>query len=195
MNLAMSAKERDRMAAIRAVDAGQISQKQAAVQLDLSPRRVRRIEAACDALPEAEASGENGRRLRKRYRKHRDSLFTGAHFARSLHREDVPGDNNASKRALRKPMVHRKVTGGFRSNWGAEAVVEGPESVRCRLAPRDAGPVVPSFVVRPRDNGTANGRAGIGPLTDDVSGPSPAPPQRRPFTHPPTPDSTTHTGR
>jgi transposase len=42
MNLAMSAKERDRLAAIRAVDAGQITQKQAAGQLGISPRQVGR---------------------------------------------------------------------------------------------------------------------------------------------------------
>jgi transposase len=39
----------------------------------------------------------------------------------ALHREDVPADNNASERALRKPVVHRKVSGGFRSTWGADA--------------------------------------------------------------------------
>lgn len=82
---------------------------------DLFAAQVRRIEAACDALLDDEASGENGRRLQKRYRKHHDSLFT------FLHREDVPADNNASERALRKPVVHRKVSGGFRSTWGAEA--------------------------------------------------------------------------
>lgn len=77
--------------------------------------QVRRVEAACDALLVDEASGKNGRRLQKRYRKHRHSLFT------FLYREDVPADNNASERALRKPVVHRKVSGGFRSNWGAHA--------------------------------------------------------------------------
>ncbi|GAI58500.1 unnamed protein product, partial [marine sediment metagenome] len=35
--------------------------------------------------------------------------------------QDVPADNNACERALRKPVVHRKVSGGFRSAWGAEA--------------------------------------------------------------------------
>ncbi|MEA3401681.1 MAG: IS66 family transposase, partial [Armatimonadota bacterium] len=82
---------------------------------DLFAAQVRRIEAACDALLDDEVSGENGRRLQKRYRKHRESLFT------FLHRADVPPDNNASERALRKPVVHRKVSGGFRSRWGAEA--------------------------------------------------------------------------
>jgi transposase len=82
---------------------------------DLFAAQVRGIETACDALLDTEPSGENGRRLQKRYRKHRGSLFT------FLRREDVPADNNASERALRKPVVHRKVSGGFRSPWGAQA--------------------------------------------------------------------------
>lgn len=42
MNLTMSAKERDRLPVIRAVDAGQLTHKQAAVQLGISPRQVSR---------------------------------------------------------------------------------------------------------------------------------------------------------
>lgn len=42
MKLTMSDKERDRLAAIRAVDAGQLTQKQAAEQLGISSRQVRR---------------------------------------------------------------------------------------------------------------------------------------------------------
>jgi transposase len=38
-----------------------------------------------------------------------------------LDREDVNPTNNASERALRPSVVHRKVTGGFRSEWGAGA--------------------------------------------------------------------------
>lgn len=34
---------------------------------------------------------------------------------------DVPYDNNASERALRNSVIHRKVSGGFRSDAGAEA--------------------------------------------------------------------------
>jgi transposase len=37
-----------------------------------------------------------------------------------LEREDVEPTNNASERALRPVVVHRKVNGGFRSEWGAE---------------------------------------------------------------------------
>jgi transposase len=43
---------------------------------DLFAAQVRRIEATCDALLDDEASGRNGLRLQKRYRKHRESLFT-----------------------------------------------------------------------------------------------------------------------
>jgi len=38
-----------------------------------------------------------------------------------LDRGDVSPTNNASERALRPSVVHRKVLGGFRSEWGAEA--------------------------------------------------------------------------
>ena len=33
----------------------------------------------------------------------------------------MPADNNACERALRKSVIHRKVSGGFRSQWGATA--------------------------------------------------------------------------
>jgi transposase len=38
-----------------------------------------------------------------------------------LERGDVCPTNNASERALRPSVVHRKGTGGFRSEWGAAA--------------------------------------------------------------------------
>lgn len=79
------------------------------------PAQVKATEAACDQLLAIPVSMRNGQRLRQRYLKHRDDLFT------FLHRPDVPADNNASERALRKSVVHRKVSGGFRSAWGAEA--------------------------------------------------------------------------
>ena len=86
---------------------------------DLPPEvfagQVAAIERACDALLSTPACGRHGRRLQKRYRKHRDALFT------FLYRPDVPPDNNACERALRKSVVHRKVSGGFRSDWGAAA--------------------------------------------------------------------------
>jgi transposase len=77
--------------------------------------QVATVETTCDALLSAPASGRHGRRLQKRYRKHREALFT------FLYCEDVPPDNNACERALRRSVVHRKVSGGFRSDWGATA--------------------------------------------------------------------------
>jgi len=55
-----------------------------------------------------------GANLLKRYRKYRDSLFV------FLYRADVPAHNNACERALRPSVIHRKVMGSFRSDWGAQ---------------------------------------------------------------------------
>jgi len=80
-------------------------------------RRRTRIEKATDRLvfdrylaPQTEAA-----RLQRRYRTHRDSLYV------FLYRDDVEPTNNSSERDLRPSVIHRKVIGGFRSNWGAEA--------------------------------------------------------------------------
>src|SRR3978361_475299 len=59
-------------------------------------------------------SNRDGRRLRKRYGKVRSHLFT------FLEHPDVPPDNNGSERELRPTATYRKVTGGFRSTWGAD---------------------------------------------------------------------------
>lgn len=56
-------------------------------------------------------------KLHKRYLKHRQHLFV------FLYRTDVEPTNNVAERALRPAVIHRKVTGGFRSQWGAEAYV------------------------------------------------------------------------
>jgi len=77
--------------------------------------QVAHLESSCDQLLAAPLAGREARRLQRRYRKHRQALFT------FLYRPDVPPDNNACERALRKSVVHRKVSGGFRSRWGAEA--------------------------------------------------------------------------
>jgi transposase len=56
-----------------------------------------------------------GTNLLERYRKYRNSLFV------FLERQDVPADNNACERALRPSVIHRKVMGSFRSEWGPQA--------------------------------------------------------------------------
>ena len=73
------------------------------------------IERRCDALLATPVEGAEASRLWVRFREHRASLFV------FLYDPAVPPTNNASEQALRHSVVHRKVTGGFRSAWGAEA--------------------------------------------------------------------------
>jgi transposase len=77
-------------------------------------QRVTRLEQLCDWLLKRPLSQPAAVKLLRRYRKHRHSLFV------FLDRPDVPPTNNVSERALRPAVVHRKVTGGFRSEWGAK---------------------------------------------------------------------------
>lgn len=76
-------------------------------------RQVAMIKKHLEQLLERSFKGL-GRNLLDRYRKHRDSLFI------FLHRLDVPAHNNACERALRSSVIHRKVLGSFRSDWGAQ---------------------------------------------------------------------------
>ena len=66
------------------------------------------------ALLEWEPQQADGKRLRARYRKIRDSLLV---FVTD---REVPYTNNASERVLRPSAIFRKVTNGFQSEWGAE---------------------------------------------------------------------------
>jgi len=70
-----------------------------------------RIERDLTAIMALPVEQKDGRRLRKRYAKHRGSLFTFL-----VHR-DIDPDNNVSERTLRPMATYRKVTGGFRSRW------------------------------------------------------------------------------
>ena len=74
------------------------------------------IERATDRLvfgPPLMPTNE-ARRLQKRYQQHRDSLYV------FLERDDVEPTNNSSERDLRNAVIHRNVTGGYRSDWGAD---------------------------------------------------------------------------
>ena len=75
---------------------------------------LRRLDHELNVIMGLTPDNPHGKRLRKRYGKVRNSLFTFL-----LHPE-VPPDNNASERELRPTATYRKVTGGFRSNWGAD---------------------------------------------------------------------------
>lgn len=71
-------------------------------------RQLDRLLAA--PLPDKPAS----RRLFRAMRRHRGDLF------RFVRRREVPYTNNACERALRPSVIFRKVTGGFRAEWGAK---------------------------------------------------------------------------
>lgn len=91
-------------------------------RLDAAPYAVAvdAIERDCDArLAEALTAGWSYD-LQTRFQVHRRGLLT------FLHHLDVPPTNNASERSLRPSVVHRKVTGGFRS----EAFAQGYAALR-----------------------------------------------------------------
>lgn len=82
----------------------------------LAPSTVKQYLSRCrGALREVlnlEPTQADGQRLLKRYQKIRDHLL---YF---LEDETVPPTNNSSEQALRWSVVFRKVTHGFRSDWG-----------------------------------------------------------------------------
>jgi len=70
----------------------------------------RRLDRIMAAVP----IGEPGRKLRKRMLANRANLFV------FMTNRDVPYTNNISERHLRPSVIFRKVTNGFRCEWGAE---------------------------------------------------------------------------
>jgi transposase len=74
----------------------------------------RRLDRDLNTIMALVPANPHARRLRKRYGKVRNSLFTFLEYP------EVPPDNNGSERELRPTATYRKVTGGFRSSWGAD---------------------------------------------------------------------------
>ncbi len=70
----------------------------------------RRLDRIIAAVP----LSEPGRKLRKRIAANRAHLFV------FVTNRDVPCTNNVSERHLRPSVIFRKVTNGFRCEWGAE---------------------------------------------------------------------------
>jgi transposase len=70
----------------------------------------RRLDRIMAAVP----IGEPGRKLRKRMAANRAHLFV------FMTHRDVPYTNNVSEQHLRPSVIFRKVTNGFRCEWGAE---------------------------------------------------------------------------
>lgn len=77
--------------------------------------QVARLERRFDQLLKQNLDPPAARRLQRRYQKYRDAIFV------FLYRTDVSPTNNRSERHLRPAVIHRKVSGGFRSVWGAQA--------------------------------------------------------------------------
>ena len=76
--------------------------------------RVERIESCFDKLLNQSLDPPDASRLQRRYQKYRNAIFV------FLYRTDVSPTNNISERHLRPSVIHRKVSGGFRSAWGAK---------------------------------------------------------------------------
>jgi transposase len=70
----------------------------------------RRLDRIMAAVP----IGEPGRKLHKRMKANRAHLFV------FMSNRAVPPTNNTSERHLRPSVIFRKVTNGFRCEWGAE---------------------------------------------------------------------------
>jgi transposase len=89
----------------------------------------RRLDRLLAAAP---ATGPGGK-LARAIRKCRGELFI------FLAHRDVPCTNNGCERALRPSVVFRKVTGGFRSHWGATLYADAASVVASgQLAHRSA---------------------------------------------------------
>ena len=74
----------------------------------------RRLDRLLAISPTAKA----GQQLARGIRKCRGDLFV------FITRRDVPATNNDCERALRPSVIFRKVTGGFRSQWGAHTYAD-----------------------------------------------------------------------
>lgn len=73
------------------------------------------LESRLDRLLAKAPTSPAGRKLAKAVKACRPDLFV------FMRRRDVPCTNNVSERHLRPSVIFRKVTGGFRSEWGAGA--------------------------------------------------------------------------
>jgi transposase len=74
-----------------------------------------RLEKRLDRLLDRSLTGQYALNLLLRYQTHREHLLV------FLYRTDVTPDNNVCERALRPSVIHRKVMGSFRSEWGPRA--------------------------------------------------------------------------
>jgi transposase len=92
-----------------------LSKQRARLPVVIYRRAVAQLEADCNILLSQLVQTPEAQKLLRRYQKHRSSLFVFLYYPQ------VPYDNNGSERALRNSVIHRKVSGGFRSAAGADA--------------------------------------------------------------------------
>ena len=85
------------------------------IHCEIAGARRSPIERRLDRLLELEPTNADGRHLR-------DAIIVDARdkLLVFLTRRDVEPTNNVSERALRPSVIYRKVTNGFRSDWGAK---------------------------------------------------------------------------
>ncbi len=76
------------------------------------------LDRRLDRLLAISPTTEGGQQLARGIRKCRGDLFV------FVTRRDVPATNNDCERALRPSVIFRKVTGGFRSQWGARTYAD-----------------------------------------------------------------------
>ena len=100
----------------------------------------RRLDRIMAAVP----IGEPGRKLRKRIAANRAHLFVFVTDRR------VPFTNNVSERNLRPSVIFRKVTNGFRCEWGAETYAAFRSVVSTAKANRASVLAVLQFVLAAR---------------------------------------------
>ena len=98
----------------REYHAGKLNQEEIAAQRRLLEAKLQ------DVLTNAPVKGwpADAQRLVNRIQRHWTEWFTFLDYP------EVKPDNNDAERALRPVVVHRKVSGGARSNWGAQLVAQ-----------------------------------------------------------------------
>jgi transposase len=74
----------------------------------------RQLEKILDDILSSTPETKTGVRLKKRYLKHREALFT------FFEDPSLEPTNNSSERSLRPSVIFRKVTNGYRSSWGSD---------------------------------------------------------------------------
>jgi transposase len=110
----------------------------------------RRLDRIMAAVP----IGDAGRKLRKRIAANRSHLFVFVTNRR------VPYTNNVSERNLRPSVIFRKVTNGFRCEWGAETYAAFRSVVSTAKANRTSVLAVLQFVLAARLPGQPTAETG-----------------------------------